>query len=325
MAVSVVLERRQNIAHQLNANLIQRQRVYIFPTLQGWLYGAMLIVMLIGAINYNNSMAYMLCFLLTGLGFVCMLHTYRNLAGMIVTTAKPEPVFVGQSAHFPLRFDNQTGQERLTLNIRQKQKRKNKTKPEIKTTNIQSGKTITVHYPVLTNKRGLMKAERLIIETQFPLGIFRAWSYIEHDEDCLVYPRPVGDNRLPKQEITEDEAELGHASGMDDFAGFRKYRPGDAIKSIAWKAYAREQGLLVKQFSGKGSKVLMLDWQQVSSINDIELRLSQLCLWILIAEEAGFEFGLRLPEIEIQPAIGETHRHRCLEQLARFGEISEPR
>ena len=69
----------------------------------------------------------------------------------------------------------------------------------------------------------------------------------------------------------------------------------------------------------------MLDWQQVSSINDIELRLSQLCLWILIAEEAGFEFGLRLPEIEIQPAIGETHRHRCLEQLARFGEISEPR
>ncbi|MEM7026770.1 MAG: DUF58 domain-containing protein [Pseudomonadota bacterium] len=325
MTVSVVLERRQGIAHQVNANLITRQRVYIFPTIQGAVYGLMLVVMLLGAINYNNSMAYMLCFLLAGLGFVCMLYTYRNLAGMIITTAIPEAVFVGQTAQFPLRFDNQMGQERLALRIRQKANKKNKTEPQIQTANIQSGKTVIIHYPSVTTTRGLIKTGRLIIETEFPLGIFRAWSYVEHDEACLVYPRPAGDKRLPKQEITQEDAELGQTTGTDDFAGFRKYRPGDAIKSIAWKAYAREQGLLVKQFSGKGSKVLMFDWNQVAGINNVEARLSQLCLWIVIAEETGHEYGLRIPNVEIQPAIGEKHRHRCLEQLARFGISDEPR
>jgi len=121
MATRVVLERPPaDPAGRIDFQTrnLKRQRVYIFPTVQGWLYASMLIVMLLGAINYNNSMAFMLCFLLASLGLVCMLHTYRNLAGLIITYSKPKAVFAGQQALFPIQLDNRLGLERISVKVR---------------------------------------------------------------------------------------------------------------------------------------------------------------------------------------------------------------
>ena len=326
MSRTVVLERVQKNAAgtaSIDNSRLSRQRVYIFPTAQGWVYGLMLIVMLLGAINYSNSMAFMLCFLLAGLGITCMLYTYRNLAGLLVTSTRPEAVFAGQTALFPIQFDNQAGQDRFAIKVRQKPGKRSKSKPAGKQTSIVSGEQSVLFYPVQTARRGRIKAGRVIIETQFPLGIFRAWSNLDIDESGVVYPRPSGEKRLPAYAVSDEDAEVGKATGTDDFAGFRKYRPGDATRSIAWKAYAREQGLLVKQFSGKGSETLILSWQHVAHVQDIESRLSQLCLWLLMAEETGIQYGLQLPGIEIGPGSGEQHRQACLEKLALFGDGNE--
>lgn len=326
MATPVVLERLPNDpASRIDFQLkkFKRQRVYIFPTTQGWLYALVLIVMLLGAINYNNSMAFILCFLLTSLGLVCMLHTYRNLIGLIITSTKPKAVFSGQQALFPIQLDNRLGQERFSIQIKQHEsikklfrKRKERSSVSI---SIETAKRTTAYFPINSTKRGILKIERLKISTCFPLGIFTAWSYIEPEHECLVYPAPSGQKQLPLNTLHEDDAEYGNKAGTDDFAGFRKYRPGDPVNSIAWKAFAREQGLLVKQFSGKGSEILILDWQNVSHINDIETRLSQLCYWILLAEEASIPYGLEIPNVTIKPAHGTFHKEQCLEALVRYG------
>jgi uncharacterized protein (DUF58 family) len=301
----------------------KRQRVYIFPTIQGWLYALMLIVMLLGAINYNNSMAFMLCFLLASLGLVCMLHTYRNLAGLIITYSKPKAVFASQPALFPIQLDNRLGQERFSIKLEQREPakilfRKRKEKHQISIA-IEAGKQSTSYYPVQSSNRGILSAGRLKISTNFPLGIFTAWSYFEPEYDCLIYPAPNGQKQLPLNRLHEDDADYGSQSGTDDFAGFRKYRPGDPINSIAWKAFAREQGLFVKQFSGKGSQTLILDWESVSHISDIESRLSQLCYWILLADKTSIHYGLEIPKVKIEPGHGTHHKELCLETLARYG------
>ncbi|MCK4708407.1 MAG: hypothetical protein KAU21_07305, partial [Gammaproteobacteria bacterium] len=41
---------------------ITRHNIYILPSKSGWLFILTLIAILSGAINYNNSMAYLLCF-----------------------------------------------------------------------------------------------------------------------------------------------------------------------------------------------------------------------------------------------------------------------
>ncbi len=302
---------------------LKRHRVYILPTIQGWIYGMMLIVMLLGAINYNNSMAYMLCFLLTSLGLVCMLHTYKNLSGLIISTTRPKPVFVGQTALFPIKFDNRSGLEKYSINIEQCPTSRNlflkKETVEKISMGISSGQQMTGYYPARTNQRGLIKSKRLKISTDFPLGLFVAWSYFQPEYDCLVYPEPKGQDILPPPVLAEDDSDYGLQAGTDDFSGFRKYKSGDPIHSIAWKAFAKEQGILVKQFSGKGSQTLSLNWKSVSHINNTESRLSQLCYWILIAEKASVVYSFEIPDVNIEASQGERHKELCLEALARYG------
>lgn len=307
----------------LQSQQFKRQRVYIFPSVQGWLYALMLVVMLLGAINYNNSMAFMLCFLLASLGLVCMLHTYRNLAGLIITSSKPKAVFAGQQALFPIQLDNRLGQERFSINLGQREPLKTPWRKKIRgqkiSMAIEASKQSTSFYPIQSRKRGTLSTGRLRISTSFPLGIFSAWSYFEPEYSCLVYPAPVGQKQLPVNTSHDDEVDFGTGPGTDDFAGFRKYRPGDPVSSIAWKAYAREQGLLVKQFSGKGSQTLILSWESVIHLSDIESRLSQLCYWVLLADKTSLHYGLEIPDIEIEPGHGEVHKQCCLEALARYG------
>lgn len=326
MSSKVVLERLpSDPAGKFGYNIEQftRQRVYIFPTTQGWVYGLMLIVMLLGAINYNNSMAYMLCFLLTGLAIVCMLHTYRNLTGLIVSSGRPKAVFAKQKALFPIQFDNRAGFEKFSIQIEQIVRRKlfSRKKEDVEKiiVAISSGQQVTSHCPEDTLARGILKSKRLRISTDFPLGLFMAWSYFQPDHECLVYPEPKGNKQFPALTVNTDESDYGHQSGTDDFAGFRKYKAGDPVHSIAWKAYAKEQGLLVKQFSGKGSETLILTWDSVSYIKDIESRLSQLCYWILLADQSSIQYGLEIPSEIIEAGHGKHHKERCLDALARYG------
>ena len=166
----------------------------------------------------------------------------------------------------------------------------------------------------------MLKSKRLRISSDFPLGLFMAWAYFQPEQECLVYPEPKGQKKLPAFSINEDDdAEYGSQSGVDDFSGFRKYKAGDPVHSISWKAYAKEQGLLVKQFSGKGSETLLLSWDAVSHINSIESRLSQLCYWILLAEQASIQYALELPSIKFEAGFGNHHKQQCLEALARYG------
>jgi uncharacterized protein (DUF58 family) len=87
---------------------------------------------------------------------------------------------------------------------------------------------------------------------------------------------------------------------------------------VAWKAYAREAPLLVKEYRSVASplRILSLD---AARQRDIESRLSQLARWILDAEAAGELYGLELPGTRIPAHRGPDHRHRCLSALALYG------
>ena len=92
------------------------------------------------------------------------------------------------------------------------------------------------------------------------------------------------------------------------------------MRSIDWKAYARHTGLVSKRFSGRGTRKILLHWQDTAHLANTELRLSQLCLWILQAHELQAQYSLVLPGGgEFDFGAGEQHRHRCLAALAIHG------
>jgi uncharacterized protein (DUF58 family) len=104
---------------------------------------------------------------------------------------------------------------------------------------------------------------------------------------------------------------------VDDFAGLREYHYGDSPRHIHWKAVARGEGLVTKQFAGEHGGIVWLEWEALPG-HDVETRLSVLCRWVLDAEAAGWRYGLRLPALTLPPASGAAHRHACLQALALF-------
>ena len=320
---SVVLERPPHLAGAGYAKC-RRQRVYIFTSRYGLLFALLLMVMLLGAVNYNNSMAYVLVFLLGSLFMMCMLHTCKNLRGLVLSTAVPTPVFAGEAACFPVLLDNRAGPVRVGLEIAScpqgtRPKRRTVTESGPLFVDLDAAQFARHTLSIPTTRRGRLALGRLRIRSTYPLGLFCAWSYLSSVRQCLVYPAPAGTPALPQPAVSDLAEQSGDKTGTDDFVGFREYRPGDSIRNIDWKAVARERGLLLKRFSGGGSRRLLLCWEQTGHLHDVERRLSQLCLWALEAEAQGYYYGLVLPEVSLAPDLGHAHMHHCLEKLATYG------
>lgn len=303
---------------------LDRKRIYILPTNHGIVFSVLLLTMLLGSINYNNSMAFILTFLLSSMLFVSMLHTYRNLAGLVISAARPEPVFAGENALFPVNIINSESKIRPSIYITNHPKSRGfwkflPSKNQSIMINMKNDKSLRAMVPLMCYKRGIISIERIMIYTYFPLGLFRAWSYINIDQYCIVYPKPAGTRTLPITSTENAAGYFGSNDGSDDFAGFRSYRPGDSIRKIAWKTLAREQGLLIKKFSGNAVNEIILQWDDVLNLDSIEQRLSQLCQWVLEADKKNLVYSLILPDKTVKSGTGHAHLHQCLETLARFG------
>src|SRR5699024_7960252 len=65
-----------------------------------------LLLMFLVAVNYQNSMAFALVFLLFGVLVVSILHTYGNLAGLTLEGLHGHPTFAGEQAEFELRLSH---------------------------------------------------------------------------------------------------------------------------------------------------------------------------------------------------------------------------
>ena len=288
--------------------LVQR-RIFILPTRQGYFFAVVLMTLLFASIQYQISLGFLLTFLLGGMAGVAMLHTWRNLAHLRLRPGRCEPVFAGDTAHFVLSIET-PARTRFSIAVR----RRNELPVHVDVVN---GEVAQVMLPVVAARRGLLRAGRLEVFTRYPVGLFHAWSYVDFDLAIVVYPRPdPGAGTAPAQSRSESQEGIP-VGGDEEFNMLRAYRAGDPPKLIAWKALAREQGLLTKDFSAMASSELWIDWAEALA-PDPEARLAILCQWVLQADRFGQAYGLRLPGVVIPPARGEAHRSRCLEALALF-------
>lgn len=299
---------RAAVPEQPPVTLSQR-RIFILPTRQGYLFALTLVLLLIGSIQYALQLSFLLTFMLASMAGVAMLHTWRNLAHLRIRPGRCEPVFAGETAHFRITVETPS-QTRFAIGVRRRDE-------DPVHADVEPSAAAVISIPSIAARRGVMRCGRLEIFTSYPVGLFHAWSYFDFGLSLLVYPRPDPSAGPPPQHSRSAAEEGIPVPGDEEFNMLRAYRPGDAPKLIAWKALAREQGLLTKEFSAMASSELWLDWNDAPGA-DLEARLSALCHWVLQAEDFGQSYGLRLPGKEIDPSRGEMHRARCLEALALY-------
>jgi uncharacterized protein (DUF58 family) len=292
--------------------ILGHRRVYIVPTRLGWIFAATVATLLVGSINYALQLGFVLTFVLAGTGIAGMVHTTRNLARLAVSAGRAEAVFAGEAAQFRLLLDNRARHDRPAVLVRH-----SGSGAQV-VLDLAAGALVEAVLAIPAQRRGWMPLGRVMLETRFPLGLFRAWSYVEPDVRCLVYPRPEYTTLPPPAAAGTAGASRAQALGNDDFSGLRTYQLSDSPRHVAWKAAARSDDMLTKQFSGAAGVELWLDWAGMAGTPDLEQRLSRLAGWVLAAERAGAAYGLRLPGMELAPDRGEAHLGACLQALALF-------
>ncbi len=289
---------------------LQSRRIYILPTGVGFVFALMTFAMLLGSMNYNNNLSFVLTFLLAGLGLVSMHQCQRNLVGLELSFAGVDPVFAGQSAQFRIAITNHSKNSRYNIQLYA-----DTISSDIK--DLAPGDSQVFRLAVPTDRRGHVALERFGIRTLFPFELFRSWAWLHMDLSGLVYPTPA--EHVPEPPPTQSAQ--GHrqhdARGEEDFAGLRKFHVGDSPRHVAWKAYARTGELLSKQFAGADTSSQWFDFDHVDE-DDVEVRLSVITRWIIDADRTQRDYGVRIPGAEFPPAHGESHRHLCLESLALF-------
>lgn len=283
------------------------RRTLIGPTRNGMIFFGMLFALLLGSINHNNNLGFILTFLLGGMACVSLIHTLRNLFGFIVVSKRAEPVFAGQPASFAILVDTPGPRPNLSFAF-------TGGRPSIENLQAEGPHVFAVLHD--TAKRGLLQPDRINVATTYPLGLFLARTSFPFQGSCLVYPRPIAGPMVTAPTEGEDEVgEKSGGSGVDDFEGLQAYQPGDPMQHISWKAYSRGQGLHTKKFEGRQGRTLLFSLETLPG-RDLEQKLSRICFMILRADALHLVYGLQLGKTIIAPDLGGPHRRKCLREIA---------
>lgn len=292
----------------------ERKFPSVYPTAS---FGGLLFVlaaMWYAASSQNSAAAYLLLFALTAVFLVSVPHTLINLAGVTIALEAVKPTFAGQEVSLPVEIMNGSRATRHGINVAPSGSDRERKRID----RIQAGKAarVTLRFPA--RQRGEHKIGTLYLTSLYPLGFVRVLKKFATFQSYVVYPKPAGELQLPlsraRSPHSRSQADIGEG---DDFAGVRAYVPGEPQRHIDWRAVARGQPLMTKQFTAEAQGFVYLDFSALR-FTDMEDRLSQLALWVIEAERARRPYGLRLPGTEIAPAVGESHFHRCMRALSQF-------
>lgn len=289
---------------------LTQRNVYILPTRPGFMLAATLMVLLVGSINYQLNLGYLLTFMLAGSAVVGMHVCHGTLRGLTLHLATPAPQFAGTAAVLEVTLSSSRRSPRRAIGL-----------AVLGTghwswADVPARGSSQVQVAFRPTARGLHRVPALTAETRFPLGTFRVWTVWRPAAEVLVYPAPeLHAPPLPPGEPRAGGAVAAHHQSSGEFDGVRAYRRGDPARLVVWKKFAKADELVSRDTQQAQRHELWLDFAQTGA-RDTEARLARLCAWVLAADRLGLDYGLRLPGRDIAPASGVAHRLLCLEALA---------
>jgi uncharacterized protein (DUF58 family) len=296
---------------------LSHRSIFILPSGFGLFWMGLIVLLYLFGTNYQNNLVIGLSLLLASVFHTCIIYSYKNLAGLSFNAMSPPIAYAGDSSPFPIM---------LTGNARNKHKDtthqqiclqfKHQRHVRLKHMEQQSVATVPFEHP----KRGYLNPGRIKVSSNFPLGLCRAWSYVDLDIHHVIFAKPEASDIVLSSQVSDSDSQYEHGKlrpGVDDYKGLRAYVPGESLKQVAWKQWAQDKGMLSKEFAEpEGLPV----WLTLANTNgkDIEQQLSRLAWQVDKLSQKQQIFGLLLGQTVINQHTGEAHRIACQTAIATY-------
>jgi len=285
---------------------LHRRRIYIVPTGFGIGFTVLLLVMLVGALNYANNAALLLTCLLGAATAASMLVAFRTLDGLRLDSIRAGQAVAGLPITVTFDFESKHPRNAVRIDV---------DSVRLAFAIHASGKT-SVSLQLPTELRGWQPLPHVRLWSTWPLGMFRAWSWLYPEQAVLVWPRAEFSGPPPPHPADDRHRQRLHRG--DDLATLRDYRSGDPMRHVAWKASARHHSLLVKDFEQpEAQQEWQLDWRQLRGMEN-EARIARIARWLSEALAQRRHYSLWLPNEVIGVGSGPAHYARCMNALAEL-------
>ncbi len=286
-------------------------RTYIIPTGLGLILGLSIFLAFIIAVTFGHPFSYFITFFSIAIIVVCAFHTNYSIARLKTFYFKDEFIECGRECE--ISFEVSTKEIRNAKSVFTRVDGSKKLKQSIVSKTSSRLRAI-----VYRDGCGVFKTPRVRIHTTYPLGLFRAWKYVEVKNNLIVYPK-----RISGHESYSDTSIIQNSDAIfkqnletkEEFLDHRRFRETDSWKHIDWKAYARGKGLLTKNFSGNESVVVTLEVRSSSSLEFLGLVTEELFRNYELSKDTIFV----LDDEVISRGSNKLHLHKCLRVLSLLG------
>ena len=199
------------------------------------------------------------------------------------------------------------------------------------------GESITVEGEFLPEVRGRLLLRRSRCLSGFPFGLIMKSVEFLQDSEVLIHPKvsklhPQALRRLLIARGDEGRRMNSARGGGDEFHGLRDYRPGDSLRSVAWRRSASLPELVVVDRSApipwRLAIALDLRITEPAQTRDAEEQAIAMTASLLHhAEQSGWEISLDVlgcAAIDVPMRRGGRHVNQILDALAAV-DLDAPR
>ncbi|QUN07386.1 DUF58 domain-containing protein [Shewanella yunxiaonensis] len=293
---------------------LSHRSIFILPSGFGLMWLLLSLLLFLFGTNYQNNLVIGLSLLLGSIFVSAILYSYRNLAGLRLSALPAPDVYAGETVAIPLKVtaDSQLYQINLSYPA-----------GDVVTVKEVASQGQIAALPLPTRHRGYLSPGRLLVESHYPLGLCRVWSWVDMDNPLLVFPAYHPDKvRLHSIPGGGEDSPL-YQFGIDEFCGLKSWHPGESLKQVAWKQFAQGRGMLSKEFSDPHGDPVWLQLPANLCGEALEQALETLCWQVdQLAKQNCVNWGLQLDKQQLPPAAGEAQRIACLRALAVYQPLT---
>ena len=243
--------------HRPADRFLKRRRIYIVPTRFGIVFTLMVFAMLLGSMNYANDLGLRADVPARALALMAMHHCHNNLAGMQISFARERAGIRRADARFRVALE-QRGQRRAAT--RSSHANEHGNAPPARR-GVRRARD--VRPGCRAPQRGLLRLDRSTSSRAIRAVCSapgRGCTWNRAASSIRAAPARRGRCRRDGR-----RRRAGQDHGDEDFAGLRAASPGDSPQRIAWKAYARNHVLQVKEFAGAAGRA-SFDWDVLQGL-----------------------------------------------------------
>lgn len=300
-------------SNQSESFSIGRRQLYILPTRIGWYYALSLVALFAIAVKFDDQAAFMMLFILVGIGNAVMLATHRNVIGLEIHKGVPTPCYAGEVATVRVNLTNHSNRSRKAVYL--------SLADDHQLVDLAPNESKRLELNYITDVRGIHELPPVVLSSQYPAGLFFVWTkqtFFKHT--LTVYPKTKNlVEKMMSPASGVNDSDVGAARmHQGDFQGLRNYQPGDRLRDVHWASYAKNQKLISKKYEAPSASSLAFNWADMPKQLGHEDKLSQLSHWLTHAERTGGTYSLNMPSTLIPLNHGPAHLHECLHVLAEF-------